>query len=171
MDEVGKKIKGYLDKKGIKQVDIAKQLGVSKAYINALLAGRSKFGKEVAEIWQKEYGFSKSFLLTGEGPMLIDSSTQETNSDTITTDTIADTTASIVATGNATQSIGGDVNISNVSNVSTVSPSPPPSMTAQQCASCAELAVMRERISGLEKENGLLREHNAILKELLKPQK
>lgn len=63
-------LKSYFDDKGMSQVDIAEKLGVSKAYVNALLSGRSAFGKKQAEIWENNFGLSKTWLLTGEGEML-----------------------------------------------------------------------------------------------------
>lgn len=53
------------------QVDIAQELGVTKAYVNALLAGRTRFGKKQAEIWSERFGLSKAWLLTGEGEMCV----------------------------------------------------------------------------------------------------
>ncbi len=48
-------------------------MGVSKAYVNRLFTGKAKFGKEAAEKWSNQYGLRKSWLLTGEGPMLTSS--------------------------------------------------------------------------------------------------
>lgn len=48
-------------------------MGVSKAYVNRLFTGKAKFGKEAAEKWGNQYGLRKSWLLTGEGPMLTSS--------------------------------------------------------------------------------------------------
>lgn len=61
----------YLRKKGLTQVAIASQLGVSKTYVNALMTGRKSFGKAQALRWSKLFGFSLSWLLTGEGSMLL----------------------------------------------------------------------------------------------------
>lgn len=69
MANVGEKLREYFDNQGITQIEIANKLDVSKAYINALFGGNSKFGKKSAEKWSEIYGFSKSFLLTGEGSM------------------------------------------------------------------------------------------------------
>lgn len=71
MAEVGEKLRLYFDSQGISQVDIAEKLGVSKAYVNALFNGNSTFGKKTAEKWEAEFGISKSFLLTGNGQMLV----------------------------------------------------------------------------------------------------
>ena len=69
--EVGEKLRLYFNRQGISQVDIAEKLGVSKAYVNALFNGNSTFGKKTAEKWEAEFGISKSFLLTGNGQMLV----------------------------------------------------------------------------------------------------
>lgn len=69
MDDIGKKLKEYFDNQGITQKDIAEQLDVSRAYVNALFNGKSVFGKEQADKWGNLYGLSKSWLLTGEGEM------------------------------------------------------------------------------------------------------
>lgn len=71
MAEVGDRLRSYFDSQGISQVDIAEKLGVSKAYVNALFNGNSTFGKKTAEKWEMEFGISKSFLLTGDGQMLV----------------------------------------------------------------------------------------------------
>lgn len=70
MAEIGKKLKEYFDSKGITQKEIAEQLGVSKAYVNALFNDRNTFGKKQADVWVKKFGLSASWLLTGEGEML-----------------------------------------------------------------------------------------------------
>ena len=60
----------YFKSIGLSQVAIAEELGVTKAYVNALLSGRQRFGKKQAETWSEKFGISKSWLLTGEGEML-----------------------------------------------------------------------------------------------------
>lgn len=67
---VGKILFEYFKERGISQADIAKELGVTKAYVNALFSGRSRFGKKQAEKWGERFGLSTSWLLTGEGEML-----------------------------------------------------------------------------------------------------
>ena len=69
---VGEELAKHFDSIGITQVDIANQLGVSKAYVNSLFSGRSRFGKKQAEKWSNQFGISKSWLLTGEGAMFAD---------------------------------------------------------------------------------------------------
>ena len=60
----------YFRGKGVTQLAIAERLGVSKAYVNALMTGKKAFGKTQAAKWSSEFGISASWLLTGEGPML-----------------------------------------------------------------------------------------------------
>ncbi|PJI25946.1 LexA family transcriptional regulator [Prevotella intermedia] len=69
MANIGEVLRKYFDNQGVAQIEIANKLGVSKAYVNALFTGSSKFGKKSAEKWSEVFGFSKSFLLTGEGSM------------------------------------------------------------------------------------------------------
>lgn len=74
MVDIGRTLKEYFDKQGVTQQSIANTMGVSKAYVNRLFTGKAKFGKEAAEKWGNQYGLRKSWLLTGEGPMLTTSS-------------------------------------------------------------------------------------------------
>lgn len=60
----------YFRKRGITQTMIAETMGVSKAYVNAILNGKKEFGKGQAKKWGDLYGLSPSWLLTGEGDML-----------------------------------------------------------------------------------------------------
>lgn len=70
MVDIGKTLREYFDNQGITQQSIANTMGVSKAYVNRLFTGKAKFGKEAAEKWSNRFGLQKSWLLTGEGPML-----------------------------------------------------------------------------------------------------
>ena len=49
---------------------IADALGVSEPCVNALINGRREFGKRTASEWQKQFGLSAAWLMTGEGDML-----------------------------------------------------------------------------------------------------
>lgn len=66
---VGEKLKDFFAQKGIMQEDIAKELGVSQAYVSSMLNGKP-FGKNAAKKWGELYGIQSSWLLTGEGDML-----------------------------------------------------------------------------------------------------
>lgn len=63
----------FLRNRGLTQVSIAEELGVSQPYVNSLLTGKKAFGKVQAKKWGELYGLSPSWLLTGEGSMLVDS--------------------------------------------------------------------------------------------------
>lgn len=65
------KLKEFFKAKGKSQNDLAKDLGVSTSYINALLNGRKTFGKRQAMIFAEKYGLSPSWLLTGTGEMVV----------------------------------------------------------------------------------------------------
>lgn len=70
MENINNKLSAYFKNKGMTQEQIAEQLGVSQAYINALLCGKKSFGKKAAQKWSELYGISASWLLTGEGEMM-----------------------------------------------------------------------------------------------------
>lgn len=82
MDNVAHKLSEYFEYKGITQSEIASTLGVTKAYVNALFKGRSSFGKKQAEKFGNHFGISPSWLLTGEGDMLLDDTPAAPTQDT-----------------------------------------------------------------------------------------
>ena len=63
------RLKRYFDENGITQQQVADSLGVSLQYINQILNGKKSLGKKNAERLANLYGLSKSFLLTGDGPI------------------------------------------------------------------------------------------------------
>lgn len=65
------KLRAYFANQGITQKDIAEEFGVTKSAINQYLTGKKPFGKQMAEKFSKRYGLSASWLLTGEGEMLM----------------------------------------------------------------------------------------------------
>lgn len=70
------KLSKYFDGQGITQKEIAKRLGVTPQYVNALFSGRTKIGKRTAERLANYFNLSYSWLLTGEGSMLRDGEQQ-----------------------------------------------------------------------------------------------
>ena len=74
-EDFTKSLKSHLKQLGYKQDELSKMLDVSQPYISALVSGKKPFGKETAEKWQQMFGFSAGWLLTGEGSMLVNSST------------------------------------------------------------------------------------------------
>ena len=69
MGKIGEKLRVYFKEKGITQEELAAQLGVSQAYVNALLNDKKGFGKKQAQKWNEMFGLSASWLLTGLGDM------------------------------------------------------------------------------------------------------
>ncbi len=61
----------YFEDNGFSQKEVADKMGTSSAYINAICNGRKAIGKKQAEKMENLFGLSKSWLLTGEGNMLI----------------------------------------------------------------------------------------------------
>lgn len=72
MKEISEKLVKFFEVKGLTQVDVAKQIGTSKAYVNAILNNRKEIGKKQAEKFENLFGLSSSWLLTGNGQMLVD---------------------------------------------------------------------------------------------------
>ena len=70
MKSVAIELDKFFKDKGLSQREIADNMSVSSAYINAVLCGRKAIGKKVAEKISNLYGLSASWLLTGEGEML-----------------------------------------------------------------------------------------------------
>ena len=69
-DDNKKKLHEYFDNQGITQIQIAKDLNVTKNYINMLFTGRRYFGRKTAQRFEDLYGISYAWLMTGEGNML-----------------------------------------------------------------------------------------------------
>ena len=61
-------IRQHFKDKGMKQADVAKALGVSRATVCNLMNG-APFGRRTAYEWSKTFGFSKDFLINGTEPM------------------------------------------------------------------------------------------------------
>lgn len=101
--KIGEEIKKYFEEQGIKQVVVAQQLGVDRAYVNALLNGKA-FGKKTAQTWSNLFGFSPTWLLTGEGDMLI--ATPHTQGNTVQTGDIHGN-GNTIAGGNVVVNEGG----------------------------------------------------------------
>lgn len=70
-------LRDFLKKRGYTQESIAQTLEVSQAYVNALLCGRSKFGRKQAKKWSEAFGLSESWLLTGIGTLSNDEQTND----------------------------------------------------------------------------------------------
>lgn len=103
MVDIGKSLRQYFDNQGITQQSIANTMNVSKAYVNRLFTGKAKFGKETAEKWSNQFGLQKSWLLTGEGPMLA-----PTTDDSSLTGSVVNGPHSSQAVGNGARAVNGE---------------------------------------------------------------
>ena len=68
--EKSEKLSNFFVGRGLTQKTIADKLGVSEPCVNALICGRREFGKRTASEWQKQFGLSAAWLMTGEGEMV-----------------------------------------------------------------------------------------------------
>jgi len=62
----------FFRERNVSQKDLAEGLGVSQAYVSRLLSGKQEFGKKQAERFRDLFGLSPAWLLTGQGPMMIE---------------------------------------------------------------------------------------------------
>lgn len=71
MDNVSDKLYKYLTDNKISQKSIADRLGVTEQNVNGLVNGRRHFGRKTAMMWEREFGISAKWLISGEGEMLV----------------------------------------------------------------------------------------------------
>ena len=69
---ISEALKYHFGNIGVTQKDMADKLGVSQGYIAQMLNGRQQFGRAAAKKWQEAFGISASWLMTGEGEMLVE---------------------------------------------------------------------------------------------------
>lgn len=70
-ENINKELAKFFISIGLSQKDVANRMGTSSAYINALLNGRKAIGKKQAVKMANLFGLSSSWLLTGQGEMLV----------------------------------------------------------------------------------------------------
>lgn len=70
-ENINKELAKFFISIGLSQKDVANRMGTSSAYINALLNGRKAIGKKQAAKMENLFGLSSSWLLTGQGEMLV----------------------------------------------------------------------------------------------------
>lgn len=68
----GLRLKHYLSAEHIEQKSLAKNLGRTPQYVNAVCAGRTSIGKKLASTLQDMIGVNAGWLLTGQGSMYVD---------------------------------------------------------------------------------------------------
>lgn len=72
-------LKKFFKRQGITQAEIAERYGTTQAYINLLLNGKTPIGKSCAVKLHELYGLSVSWLLTGDGNMIDEGTTNTVN--------------------------------------------------------------------------------------------
>lgn len=68
--KIGEALTEYFKSKGFGQHDIAAALGVSQQYVSNILSG-NLMGRRAANKWENVFGIKAEWLLTGQGPMLL----------------------------------------------------------------------------------------------------
>lgn len=76
-NEVGRQLRAYFEEKGMTQQQIADILGIKQQNVGVHFQGRP-FGKNAAMKWQRAFGFSAQWLMTGTGKMMLDDVTPHT---------------------------------------------------------------------------------------------
>lgn len=69
---IGESLKSHFKKIGVTQKDMAEKLGVSQGYVALMLGDKQPFGRAAAKKWQEAFGINASWLMTGEGSMMLD---------------------------------------------------------------------------------------------------
>ena len=72
MKDITDTLKSYFRAAGLSQNKMADMLGTSQAYVNSMLNAKSPFGRAAARRWEEVFGISASWLMTGEGEMLVE---------------------------------------------------------------------------------------------------
>ncbi|HBE55696.1 MAG TPA: peptidase S24 [Prevotellaceae bacterium] len=68
---ISERLKDYFKSRDVSQKEIATQLGVTQGYVALMLNGKQPFGRAAAKKWQEAFGLNASWLMTGEGAMLV----------------------------------------------------------------------------------------------------
>ena len=74
---IGEAIRQYLESQGLQQQDVADRLGISQSAVSAYYRGKP-IGKSAAKKWEEIFGFRPTWLILGEGSMLLGEQDPET---------------------------------------------------------------------------------------------
>lgn len=74
---IGEAIRQYLESQGLQQQDVADRLGISQSAVSAYYRGKP-IGKSAAKKWEEIFGFRSTWLILGEGSMLLGEQEPET---------------------------------------------------------------------------------------------
>lgn len=66
------RIKFILEKSGLNQKKFAERIDVSDGFISKLLKGNCKISNTTAAVIEKEFGFSKTWILDGVEPRMVE---------------------------------------------------------------------------------------------------
>ena len=77
--KVGQQLRAYFEERGMTQQQVAEKLGIKQQNVGAYYSGARPFGKNAAMKWQRAFGFSAQWLMTGEGKMMLDGVITQTN--------------------------------------------------------------------------------------------
>ncbi|MEL3912264.1 helix-turn-helix transcriptional regulator [Treponema pedis] len=66
------RIRFILEKSGLNQKKFADRIGVSDGFISKLLKGNCKISNTTAAVLEKEFGFSKAWVLEGKEPKTVE---------------------------------------------------------------------------------------------------
>lgn len=69
MKNIGIALKEHFKAQKMTQQQVADRLGVTQPFIGRVFRGEYSFGKKAAREWANAFGFSYSFLLSGEGTL------------------------------------------------------------------------------------------------------
>jgi len=69
---LGQRLKAALRETGLKGVDVARDLGVAENTVSQWFQGKREPKLEILKIFLQKYGVNPIFILTGEGPPLLD---------------------------------------------------------------------------------------------------
>lgn len=65
---LGRRLKTILAERGVKQVELAKALGISANYVNLIVNDKKDtISETLAKLIEETYGFSAEWILTGNG--------------------------------------------------------------------------------------------------------
>lgn len=69
-EEIAREVRMEFDRRGISMKKAAEMLGVAVGGLSVYTNGRRPFGSNIAKKWEEVFGFSATFLMTGEGSLV-----------------------------------------------------------------------------------------------------
>lgn len=69
-EEIAIEVCAEFRRRGINQMKAAEMLGIKPNGLSLYLTGKRAFGSNIARKWAEAFGFSATFLMTGEGSLV-----------------------------------------------------------------------------------------------------